>query len=465
MGHTEAVGATALSRQVGRYAVQGAAARNGGGAFCVTVSRDRTLKRWNLPDINAGSTTSTINEPSEPVQLHAFASTKAHDKDINVVAVAPNDSLIATGSQDKTVKLWKTGSTLQLVATLKGHRRGVWDCQFSPHDRVLATASGDQTIKLWSLSSGNNYNCQRTFQGHMGSVLRVHFLSSGLQLVSSGADGLVKVWTVRTNECESTLDDAHNNKIWALDVDPCDGKRMITGGADAQIVVWDDTTKEQEDANRAEEEEAILVEQRLANHLRHNEYAQALEISLERDKPHQTLKVLNAILEQDLEHQVSPTLKKHAAQWSTDRLVQVLQYCRDWNTRARNSHVAMRTVQAIVSSVPVHKLAAIDGVPEVLAGIIPYAERHFERLDRLHASSYLLDYVLSSMGAILDAPEEDFAQVESNSKLVLPPKRTEGKVDIGGHIVVGASLNDMMMEESSDDEGSEVVTIGDSDSD
>ena len=102
-------------------------------------------------------------------------------QDINIVSVAPNDSIIATGSQDKTVKLWRS-TDLALQGILKGHKRGIWDCQFSKTDRVIATASGDKTIKLWSIS---DCSCVRTFQGHMAGVLRVRFLATGLQVRNS----------------------------------------------------------------------------------------------------------------------------------------------------------------------------------------------------------------------------------------------------------------------------------------
>jgi len=177
VGHTEAIGANALSKKVGRYDVHGKAAKNGGGAFAVTVSLDRTLKRWNLPG-SVDLDSCAYSQDAEQLSLHAFVSVRAHDKDINVVSIAPNDSIIATGSQDKTVKLWRT-TDLRLLGTLKGHRRGVWDCQFSPFDRVVATGSGDRSIRLWSLS---DFSCVRTFQGHMASVLRVRFLNGGLQV-------------------------------------------------------------------------------------------------------------------------------------------------------------------------------------------------------------------------------------------------------------------------------------------
>ena len=278
-GHTEAVGAACFSQKIGRFQVGGKAAMNGGGAFTVTASKDRTLKRWNLPGPDE------LSSASPTMDLSVSASVRAHEKDINIVTVAPNDSLVASGSQDKTVCLWNA-TDLTLRGTLKGHKRGVWDCRFSPHDRVLATASADRTVKLWSL--GDN-SCVRTFQGHVASALRVRFLREGLQLVSAGADGLLKLWTIRTNECEATMD-GHSNKVWSLDVTQ-DGRHLVSGGADSQIVVWKDTTVQEELNRRAEEEANVLKEQKLANHLRYKEFEEALEIAIDLGKPQAALKV------------------------------------------------------------------------------------------------------------------------------------------------------------------------------
>ncbi len=104
----------------------------------------------------------------------------------------------------------------------------------------------------------------------------------------------MKLWTIRTNECESTID-AHDDKIWALDLSPC-GTALFSGGADSKIAVWRDTTKERDDASREAEEQNIFMEQKLSNHLRHKQYEEALEIALELDKPHQVLRVSNFVL-------------------------------------------------------------------------------------------------------------------------------------------------------------------------
>ena len=448
-GHTEAVGSVALSNKIGCYDVGGKSAENGAGAFAVTASKDRTLKMWPLP----GS--AVLNSSEEEITLEARLSIRAHEKDINIVSVAPNDSLIATGSQDKTVKLWRS-SDLALHGTLKGHKRGVWDCQFSQHDRVLATGSGDRTVKLWSIA---DCSCVRTFQGHMSSVLRVRFLGTGLQLLSSGSDGLIKLWTIRTNECESTID-AHDDKIWALDLSQAG--TLFSGGADSKIAVWRDTTKEKDDEKREAEEKNILMEQTLSNHLRHKRYEQALELALELDKPHQVLKVLNDILEKDVaSNRGIETLQKHAAKWQLDRLVQILKYCREWNTRARNSHIAMLVVKAVVTTIPAAKLATYQGVPEILAGIAPYAERHFDRLDGMVGNSYLMDYTLFSMGSIHGESKEKYDEWIAGRKY-LPPKVVEGRIQIGGSLVVEGKKGKT---NDGSDSDSDVITIGGSDSD
>ena len=39
----------------------------------------------------------------------------------------------------------------------------------------------------------------------MASVLRIRFMSNGMQMMSSGADGLVKLWTIKSGECDNTF--------------------------------------------------------------------------------------------------------------------------------------------------------------------------------------------------------------------------------------------------------------------
>lgn len=75
MGHTEAVSAVCFGK------------KNDNWIF--SVSQDKTLKMWEF------------SENSLKVKF----TEKAHDKDINGIGISPNDKLVATASQDKTIKV------------------------------------------------------------------------------------------------------------------------------------------------------------------------------------------------------------------------------------------------------------------------------------------------------------------------------------------------------------------------
>lgn len=268
-GHTDAVSAVALTRRKAGYEA-------GGAALAFSAGTDRTLKRWALQPLlhpaGGGKKKKGGMEGEEeegPARVtEATASVLAHDKDINALAVAPNDALVASASQDKTVKLWDA-RRLALVGTLRGHKRGVWSVEFSPIDRCVVTGSGDRTVRLWSLA---DFSCLKSLEGHGASVLRATFLRSGLQVLSAGADGLLKLWTVRTQECEATLD-GHEERVWALALGPS-GAQAVTGGGDSLLNVWEDVTAAEEAAALAAAEALVEKEQALANSVHRKDYRQ-----------------------------------------------------------------------------------------------------------------------------------------------------------------------------------------------
>eukprot|EP00727_Mastigamoeba_balamuthi_P000997 m51a1_g10895 hypothetical protein (868) ;mRNA; f:19729-22920 len=426
-GHTEAVGAVAFGAK--------------SASLLVSVSKDTTLKSWAVPETSGVKTEESDSDSEEggdddeKETATAKITARAHAKDINGLAVAPNDKIIATASQDKTAKIWNA-KDLTLLGTLEGHRRGVWAVQFSPVDQVVATASSDTTIKIWSAT---NYSCLKTFEGHSGAVLRVSFVTRGMQLLSTAADGLIKLWTIKTNDCADTMD-AHTDKIWALAVKD-DGEEFATGGCDSIINTWGDCTTVVEEEKRAEADEKILKEQRLANLLHENRFQKALEIAFSLKHPRTVLKIIEKVIETQNEESAEAEGAEDAkmemrlgdvvAALSDEHLCQLVGYAADWNTNIRHCAVAQAVFFEVFKNFSFAKLkAAIPTLKQMLEAIIPYTERHFKHADRMMQRTWLMSYTRSAMvrGAL---PEEPVAEVKAEEQASSDDEDEEGDSNSG----------------------------------
>jgi WD40 repeat protein len=86
------------------------------------------------------------------ISYPALPNLKGHSARVNSAAFSPSGKLLASVSNDMTVKLWDT-KTWQELATLKGHSAIVNSVSFSPDGQTLASADADGNVKLWNTST------------------------------------------------------------------------------------------------------------------------------------------------------------------------------------------------------------------------------------------------------------------------------------------------------------------------
>ncbi|MGQ4646669.1 WD40 repeat domain-containing protein [Lyngbya aestuarii] len=114
------------------------------------------------------------------------------------LSFSPDGKMIASGSFDSTVKLWRLRDG-KLMATLRGHSDKVNSVSFSHDGKTIASASDDQTIKLWSIDGQE----LRTLSGHQAAVLAVSFGYDIDKLASASGDDTVLLWNLKLEELDN----------------------------------------------------------------------------------------------------------------------------------------------------------------------------------------------------------------------------------------------------------------------
>ena len=150
------------------------------------------------------------------------------------VAFSPDSSLLASSSDDKTIRLWDT-KTGDFRKTLTGHSAQVRAIAFSPDGRTLATGSFDKSVRLWNAATGE-------MQGILQDTAPVYFpafAENGRVLVTSGSEKSPRVWNVAERKLIRKLE-GHTSTAGAVAVS-CETNRIATAGHDIDIKIWDVT--------------------------------------------------------------------------------------------------------------------------------------------------------------------------------------------------------------------------------
>ena len=186
------------------------------GTKLASGSKDKTVRLWD---------TATNTE---------LAILQKHTGWTNVLAFSPDGKMLASGSTDKTVRLWDAAAGAHLatfdahLATFNEPIRGIAALTFSPDGRTLASGSIDGTIRFWNTTTRTLLPIRLT--GHTEWVKAISFLEDSSMLASVDFNGVITLWDLKTSQ-KTGLHTIDPRDFLSTSVFSPDGTKLVSIGA------------------------------------------------------------------------------------------------------------------------------------------------------------------------------------------------------------------------------------------
>jgi WD40 repeat protein len=159
------------------------------------------------------------------------------DDSVLCLAISPDGKRIASGSCDRTVRVWST-DTWQLEQAIENHADWVLGVAFAPDGKHLLTCGRDKTAKVWDLSTKESV---LTFPDHQNPVFGVAVKGDSKVGYSVGTDKQLRSWNATGEGKQLKVLGNHGDDILKLVQHP-KMPVMVTASADKSVKVWNSDT-------------------------------------------------------------------------------------------------------------------------------------------------------------------------------------------------------------------------------
>lgn len=198
------------------------------------------VKRQNLGEraltrANASGSSALVQSAPQTSGLQApVMELSGHSGEIFSAKFDPTGNLIASGSMDRSIMLWRTYGDCENYGILTGHRGAILDLQWSRDSEILFSASADMHLASWDLTSGQRI---RRYVGHEEVINSLDISKRGEEMLVSGSDdGTIGIWDPRTKNAADYIETQF--PITAVAISEA-GNEIYAGGIDNDIKVWD----------------------------------------------------------------------------------------------------------------------------------------------------------------------------------------------------------------------------------
>lgn len=162
-----------------------------------------------------------------------------HKLNITSMAMSPKGDFLATGSEDRSIKIWKltNGSAPVMIQKITGMDYSPLCLAFSPDGNYLISGSAEKVVRVFKYN-GKEYLSNRVLKAHFGRINSIAFNKSGTAFVTASEDRTLRVWTLNESEWSTKEPLVVHKDIVHNAVFSPDGNYIISAGADRKIIQW-----------------------------------------------------------------------------------------------------------------------------------------------------------------------------------------------------------------------------------
>lgn len=201
---------------------------------------------------NAAHDDANSNGDGQSNESSSSANTKG-DLYIRSVCFSPDGKLLATGAEDKLIRIWDL-TTKKIVKVLRGHEQDIYSLDFFPDGNRLVSGSGDRTVRIWDLRFSQ---CSLTLSIEDG-VTTVAVSPDGQLIAAGSLDRTVRVWDSTTGYLVERLDsgndngNGHEDSVYSVAFSS-NGKQIASGSLDRTVKLWNLEGKQDSDSGSSGE--------------------------------------------------------------------------------------------------------------------------------------------------------------------------------------------------------------------
>jgi len=172
-------------------------------------------------------------------KVHTFIDELGKDGDLYIrsVCFSPDGQHLATGAEDKTVKLWDI-THKRILNNFVGHELDIYSLDFSHDGRFIVSGSGDKKAKIWDIEKGRcAFTLGNEEVGPKDGVTSVAISPDGRLVAAGSLDRIVRLWDAHTGYFLDRYE-GHSDSVYSVAFSP-DGKSLASGSLDKTLKLWD----------------------------------------------------------------------------------------------------------------------------------------------------------------------------------------------------------------------------------